>query len=973
MSKLSDNKALPASGDQDVQSLIKAADLGLQPGYTSPAAVAPNFQIIVDAMEAPFFLVDGSGALLFANRQARDGVLLEYAQSESCAPSLASIFSYQQGKDLLHLVQEVLATNVSAAYALELPSPIHGKRWFELRIVPVSLEPQAQVGLFFKDVTENKCHQEGRKAQLYLLENSKCWSMPQLLQATLDKVGELTGSPIGFYHFVNEAEGTLSLQMWSTATLANFCRIGGKSGAAYPIEEGGVWLDCLRQRQTVIHNNYAELPHKRGVPEGHVPVIRELVTPIFRDQEIVAILGVGNKNCAYTEDDAALVQHFADMAWDLVAHKRIAEEQNEARRKLNDLISNLPGMAFSSETNDERTLHFVSEGCFKLTGYSAEELLSADHGVFAELIHPLDLAKVHEIVRVAMGSRQPYEVEYRLRAADGQERIVLERGVTVTCEGCDPGLIEGFAIDVTDQKNTAERIADSQKQLLTILDSIEAQIFVADMASHEVLFVNQKKKEAFGGNWQSEPCYRVFQNKEAPCEFCTHKQLLDSQGEPGPVCQWESCNPVNGRWYVNYDKAVRWLDGRMVHMQVAFDNTDRKESELKLRRMQKMEAMGLLASGVAHDFNNILSVILGYATMALDEIGESGSRIRRDVLQIQKAGLRARDLVKQILSFCHQSEEHYKPLKLHLIVKEVIKMLRSSLPSTIHVTAQLTGVENLVLANPSQIHQVLMNLCTNAHHAMKEGGELVIGLDQVMIDERQTQQELHDLTEGSYLRLSVKDTGSGIPQEILDKIFDPFFTTKDEGEGTGLGLAVVQGIIAAHKGAITVKSRPGEGTTVAVYLPEVLHRRVEEDGDALAEIPGGKEKILIVDDESAVALVIGRMLSSLGYATEIFTDSAKALEAYARNSKKIDLVITDMTMPKFTGMALAQAMRALRPDQPIIICTGYSEHLTAVEAKAKGIRAFLDKPVSQVTLALAVRRALDEAEEQPGDALATAG
>ncbi|MGD9948771.1 MAG: ATP-binding protein [Desulfobulbus sp.] len=956
MSNTSDNTPIQGINDQDRQ---------------QPTMASLDFHAMVDALETPLLLVDGSGVVLFANPRARNGILLEHTQAQIY--SLDTILLPQTAKDLLAIVQQVLQSNTSAIFLLEFTSTTYGCRWFEVNVVSMSRAPQGQVGLFFKDITEKIRQQQGRKAQLYLLENSKAWSMAQLLQATLDQVGELTGSPIGFYHFVNEAAGTLTLQMWSTATLAHFCRIGGKSGATYAIEEGGVWLDCLRQRQTVIHNNYADLSHKRGIPEGHAPVIRELVTPIFRDKAIVAILGVGNKATDYTEDDATLIQHFADMAWDLVAHKRIEEEQSEARRKLNALIGNLPGMAFSSEANDERTLHFVSEGCRTLTGYTAEELLANDHGGLAELIHPQDRANVRAAVRRARQGQQSYEVEYRLRAANGQQRIVLERGVAVSSQDRELGLVEGFIVDVTDQKRAAECIADSHQQLLTILDSIEAQIFVADMVSHEVLFVNQKKEEAFGGDWSQEPCYRVFQNKDAPCEFCTNSRLIDAQGEPGKVCQWESCNPVTGRWYVNYDKAVRWLDGRMVHMQVAFDNTDRKESELKLRRMQKMEAIGLLAGGVAHDFNNILSVILGYATMALDEIGESGSRIRRDVLQIQKAGLRARDLVKQILSFCHQAEEHFEPLKLHLIVKEVVKMLRSSLPSTIHIIARLTGVENLVLANPSQIHQVLMNLCTNAQHAMKEGGELTIGLEQVMLDGYQRRPELQDLPEGSYLCLSVKDTGMGIPMDILDKIFDPFFTTKGEAEGTGLGLAMVQGIITAHKGAITVDSRPGEGTTVSVYLPEVEHRKVEDAAEGQPQLPRGKENILIVDDESAVALVIGRMLASLGYATEIFTDSAKALEAYARNPKKIDLVITDMTMPKFTGLAIAHAMRALKPGQPIIICTGYSGHLSEVEAKAEGIHTFLDKPVSQATLAFAVRRALDETKGHFEESEATAG
>ncbi len=885
------------------------------------------------AKAALWTLVDEHGLRL--NPQT-DSIARCFATGQAETGALFTTFNPQSGRDLW------LVANVTPQFK-------------EYGVTPY------QVIVTFNDITDQMRTRHGRLFRLWLLENSHRWTMAELLRQTLDKIGEHTGSPIGFYHFVDEAQGTLSLQMWSSATQERFCRIGGKSGATYAFDKAGVWLDALRQRTTVVHNDYASLPQRKGMPEGHATVVRELVTPIVRDGTIVAILGVGNKERDYTEEDAALVQHFADLSWDLVERKRVEEERRESRRKLNSLISNLPGMAFSVEDNEQRTFHFVSDGCLELTGYSARELMSPAMGSLAALIHPHDRARVVAAARQALAENRFHEVEYRLCLADGRERIVLERGSGVTGRSADTPLIEGFVTDITEQKNAAERIADSHRQLLTILDSIEAQIFVADMETHEVLFVNRKMKDLFGDHALGQLCYRVFQNQERPCGFCTNNQLLDERGEPGPVRQWERFNPVTGRWYVHYDRAVRWLGGKIVRMQVAFDNTDRKESELKLRQMQKMEAIGLLAGGVAHDFNNILSVILGYATMALDELGSSSSRVKRDVLQIQKAGLRARDLVKQILSFCHQSEEHFQPLKPHLIVKEVVKMLRSSFPSTIAITSRISVLDALVLADPSQIHQVLMNLCTNALHAMKGSGELLIELEQTDLHQKR-RRELQDLPSGPYLRLSVKDSGTGIPPEIVDKIFDPFFTTKKEGEGTGLGLAVVLGIVKAHKGAVTVDSKPGQGTTFSVYLPVFQQQTAEETAEELEELPRGEETILIVDDEPAVAMVMARMLNTLGYSTEVFTDSSKAFEAYTRDPTLFDLVITDMTMPRFTGVAIARAMLALRPDQPIIICTGYTEAINEAGAKAEGIRAFLVKPVSLATLAQAVRRVLNQRE-----------
>lgn len=834
--------------------------------------------------------------------------------------------------------------------------------WVVVNVTPLlhgDHSPPKQVIATFNEITDRIALRQSKQARLNLLENASRWSMHELLQQTLDAVCDLTTSPAGFYHFVDEEQGVLARRVWSSQAKQKYCQVETAGTSTLCLEGGGVWTDCLRERKPVIHNNYEALPHKKGLPKGHIPIAREMVVPVLRGKTIVAILGVGNKTGDYTEEEASLVQDFAELAWDLVEQKRIEKERVESRRKLNALISNLPGMAFSVENNDERTLHFVSDGGLDLTGYTPHELLSPAHSSLAALIHPEDRHRVVSVVMNAVACGQPYEAEYRLMHANGAERIVLERATGVTSHMLDKTVLEGFITDITERKNAALQIMQSHQQLLTILDSIEAHIFVSDMETHEVLFVNRKMKVAFGDSITGSVCYTTLQRQEAPCPFCTNQQLLDQHGEPGPVVQWENLNPVTGRWYVNYDRAVRWLDGKLVRMQIAFDNTERKEAELKLRQVQKIEAIGLLAGGVAHDFNNILSVILGYTTMALAELKDSSSlRVKRDLLQIQKAGLRARDLVKQILSFCQHAEEHFQPLNLQLIIKEVVKMLRSSFPSTIGINAKFGGGDRMVLADPSQVHQVLMNLCTNAMHAMKNGGELTITLTTVDLPDEHRRPELRDLPAGSYLRLSVSDTGSGIPAELLEKIFDPFFTTKVEGEGTGLGLAVVQGIATSHKGAITVDSVLEQGSEFALFLPEYIGQEEREHAVEDDRLPGGTETVLIIDDEPAVADILQRLLERLGYFVEAYTDSAEAFKAYTRKYTEYDLVITDMTMPNFTGMALARAMLALRPDQPIIICTGYSDSVDESGTKEEGIRELLSKPIALETLAQAIRRAL---------------
>ncbi len=527
-------------------------------------------------------------------------------------------------------------------------------------------------------------------------------------------------------------------------------------------------------------------------------------------------------------------------------------------------------------------------------------------------------------------------------------------------------LNEGAAASVATGREVAAELDRSPCLLLPILDAIETPVFVADLETDAILYANRRGKGDFGQDLIGRSCVQILPREDRPCGVCPSGRTLPDG--PAPNCHWEHFSPITERWYEVCDHAVPWIDGRMVRMQVVFDVTERKEAEFKLRQMQKMEAIGLLAGGVAHDFNNVLSVILGYATMAIEELGESVPLVRNDLEQIERAGLRAKDLVGQILAFCRRSEEQFQPLKLHLIVNEVVKMLRSSFPATIQVDAQITAMDRMALADPSQIHQVLMNLCTNALHAMRNGGELIIGLHRQELLPGERSRALRALPPGSYLRLSVSDTGVGIDPEVRERIFEPFFTTKGEGEGTGLGLAMVQSIVAGHKGAITVNSRPGEGATFSVYLPEYLEAAEIEQPQVGSALPRGAGRILVVDDEPAVADVLQRLLRNLGYEAMAFTESPKAFDAFATEGNAFDLVITDMTMPKFTGLALARAMLALRPGQPIIICTGFSDSIDEQSAQAEGIRELLAKPVSLETLARAVRRALDDGGAVVGEA-----
>lgn len=383
---------------------------------------------------------------------------------------------------------------------------------------------------------------------------------------------------------------------------------------------------------------------------------------------------------------------------------------------------------------------------------------------------------------------------------------------------------------------------------------------------------------------------------------------------------------------------------------------ERQRLDEQVRQGQKMQAIGTLAGGIAHDFNNILAAILGYTELASEDIPRD-SLPWRNLQHVLTAAARARELVQQIMAFSRQSTPQRQPVDLHLLVREMLSLLRASLPSTIEIRQHIATDIGTVLAAPTQLHQVLLNLCANAERAMRAtGGVLDVRLEAVHVDA--TLAAAHpELTPGPHARLTVRDTGHGMAPEVLERIYEPFFTTKDVGEGTGMGLAVAHGIVASHGGAMTVTSAPGKGTTFAIYLP----CSDEPATDATAgddPVPRGHERILFVDDEAVLVALGQEMLTRLGYAVAAYTSSTEALAAFCAAPHRFDLVITDQTMPKMTGEALTRALREIRPDLPIILCTGFSHTMTEDQAVALGIDAFLMKPLVARELGRVIRRIL---------------
>ena len=374
------------------------------------------------------------------------------------------------------------------------------------------------------------------------------------------------------------------------------------------------------------------------------------------------------------------------------------------------------------------------------------------------------------------------------------------------------------------------------------------------------------------------------------------------------------------------------------------------------RQLQKMEALGTLAGGIAHDFNNILLPILINTELALLEDKTDGPAARR-LEQVLEAARRGREVVKQILGFAQPREQEARPVEITPILTEALKFLRVSIPKNIKIVDELQTTSALIVADPAEIHQILINLCSNAAYAMRdEGGLLKIRLSETEICP-DAALSAPGLGPGPYVVLSVSDTGQGMTSEVMERMFDPFFTTKTLGEGTGMGLSVVQGIVRNCGGVITCSSEPGKGTVFEIFLPRITERRLPRDlGEAL---PNGTERILFVDDEEIQVRAVGRLLTYLGYHVTALGDSRKALELLRRQPEAFDLLITDLTMPSVSGEQLAREARKLRPRLPVILCTGYSEMLDEAAALAAGIKAFVMKPFSVKEIAETIRAALE--------------
>ncbi|MEN6440007.1 MAG: ATP-binding protein [Syntrophobacter sp.] len=511
--------------------------------------------------------------------------------------------------------------------------------------------------------------------------------------------------------------------------------------------------------------------------------------------------------------------------------------------------------------------------------------------------------------------------------------------------------------EIAERLRAEESLRNSQELFSTFMSHLPAAVYMRDPEGR-FLFANRYCMEVFG--WEDvigKTAAELFPPEQAERMDSDDKMAL-RQGKH--VINETISNALGGE-RVFETRKFTVLAGRDTTLlgAVLLDITERRKAEadkqrleLQLRQSQKLEAIGTLAGGIAHDFNNILSPIIGFTEMALADIPRT-SQMSDNLEEVLKAANRARDLVKQILFVSrYVPEQQRAAVDLSSVVSEALKFLRALLPTTIEIRRNLE--KGVVLADVTQIHRVLMNLCTNAAHAMNDRGILDVQLSRVDLGKSDlADRSIVDLRPGSYLELCISDTGSGMDTATMERIFDPYFTTKEVGKGSGLGLAVVRGIVKKHDGAISVRSEQGKGTTFRVYLP-LMEASVDRTADTVKALPTGNERVLLVDDERVVAEMGKAVLDRLGYRVTTETDSLRALDIFRSRPDEFDLIITDYTMPHLTGIDLSREMHLIRPDIPIILCTGYSQEVTLESAAKLGVELVM-KPFAMKEIAVLIR------------------
>jgi PAS domain S-box-containing protein len=649
-----------------------------------------------------------------------------------------------------------------------------------------------------------------------------------------------------------------------------------------------------------------------------------------------------------------------------IAHRKKAEQLLAAsERKWRDVLVNTPQIGVGLDRNG--AIVFANPSLLALTGWAEAEVIGQN---WFDLFIPEpvreEIRRVFDTVMRQKDTAALSSYENEIITRNGEIRYIAWSNVVTLDTRGEVVDVTCLGIDLTERRTWEKALQESEAVHRTILAAMDDPIYITS-PDFCIEYMNPAMIEKIGRDATGETCFQAIHGRNSRCGWCRYDEVL-----AGQVVKAEFDRLEDGRtYYISY-APVSKADGTVCKLSVYRDITEMKQLEIRMQQAQKMESIGSLAGGIAHDFNNLLFPIIGLSEMMLLDMAP-GTPEYENLQEILRAGRRGKELVRQILAFSRRNESRRMPVRFEVILKEVIKLCRATIPSDIAITRDIQPNCGMVLADPTQLHQVAMNLITNAYHAVTTpGGKIHVKLEQVdaipLDIEPLTSSVEAEPDPGPYILFSVSDNGCGMEPGIIKKIFDPYFTTKEPGRGTGLGLSVVLGIVRQCRGEVTVHTELGQGSTFQVYLPVMKEDAREEASEKQAALPNGNEHVLLVDDEPVIVEMLQHALERLGYRVTGFTASMDALTAFRKNPQQFDLVLADMSMPRMNGEHLVREMTAVRQDIPVIICTGFSERLNRDTAASLGIKGLLLKPVILSDLARVVRRVLDG----PGDLVETA-
>ena len=645
---------------------------------------------------------------------------------------------------------------------------------------------------------------------------------------------------------------------------------------------------------------------------------------------------------------------------DITDRKKTEEKLNEQTNTLNDILEcAADGICVCHNIIEEPFVKFThwNPKMNQITGYSIDEINRL--GWYQSMYSNPEVQKkaIERMASMRLGDDIISE-EWVITTKNKTQKVLSISTSVITKEN-DEIHVMAVMQDISERRHYQDQLIASQKEWEDIFQAIGQPTIILDpqngiiKANKAALNITGLSEKQLTGR----KCFDIFHTTVRPPESCPMEALLHKGSLETVEMVMEalggtflvSCTPIidtNG----NIEKIIH----------IATDITETKKLESHLRQALKMESIGTLTGGIAHDFNNIMGIIMGNAELALADV-PAWNPGHSNLEEIKKASLRAANIVRQLLSFTRITDQKLQSMEIASVIKDALKFLRSTIPTTIGIEQNISVTDETILADPTQINQIMMNLCINASHAMEQsGGNITIIVENVTLDDNSA-KDYPDLKSGKYVKVVVSDTGPGIDPKIIDRIFDPYFTTKGVGKGSGMGLAVVHGIVKNHSGYITVDSSSGKGTTFSILFPLAQGKSVVEE-ETIQEIPRGSESILFVDDEISIVNMVQRMFERLGYKVQTATTPQDALDRFTLNPSYFDLVITDMTMPQMTGVKLSEKLMDIRPDIPIIICTGHSALVDEEKAKELGLAAYLMKPINMKETAQTIRKILDKKE-----------